>query len=196
MGRQEVTGTMPTSLRGPLEAHPNRPVAGFTLVEILVVVSIVSIVLAVASVNLLPDDRRTLADEAERLALLFELAGDAAASQGGSFAWQATGKRHAFYRRNSEEQWSSDVGDELLRPRDWPDGVRLESLDINHVQAAPDERLVFTASGAAIPFAVTLALGKERVCVLGNALGRVAIVDPAHRYSQREQRTQPTASVC
>lgn len=152
---------------------------GFTLVEILVVVAIIGIVLAVASVNLLPDDRRTLETEAERVALLFELARDAAISGGEELAWQADGRRYAFYRRGEEKQWVDVAGDEMLRSRDWPSGLKLEVMKINHVAVASDARLIFAPSGVTPPFELVLSLGQARVGVRGNALGRVEVVKGA-----------------
>lgn len=149
---------------------------GFTLVEILVVVAIIGIVLAIASVNLLPDDRRTLETEAERVALLFELARETAISGGEELAWQADGQRYAFYRRGEDRQWVPETGDEMLRPRDWPAGLKLDALKINHVAAAAEDRLIFAPSGVALPFELVLSLGQARAKVRGSALGRVEVV--------------------
>lgn len=156
-----------------------RRAAGFTLVEILVVVAIIGIVLAIASVNLLPDDRRTLETEAGRVALLFELARDTAISGGEELAWQADGRRYTFYRRGEEKQWVAEAGDEMLRPRDWPAGLEIEAMKINHVAVASDARLIFAPSGAALPFELVLRLGQERAGVRGSALGRVEVVGGA-----------------
>ena len=149
---------------------------GFTLVEILVVVAIIGIVLAIASVNLLPDDRRTLETEAERVALLLELAQDIAISGGEELAWQADGQQYAFYRRGKEKQWVPETDDEMLRSRDWPSGIKVESLKINHVAATAEGRLIFAPSGLALPFELILRLGQERAGVRGNALGRVEVI--------------------
>lgn len=152
---------------------------GFTLVEILVVVAIIGIVLAIASVNLLPDDHRTLENEAERVALLFELARDTAISSGEDLAWQADGQHYAFYRRGEDGQWVVETSDEMLRSRDWPSGLMLESMTINHVVATSESRLVFVPSGVVIPFELVLRLGPERAGVRGSALGRVEVVKDA-----------------
>jgi general secretion pathway protein H len=152
---------------------------GFTLVEILVVVAIIGIVLAIASVNLLPDDRRTLENEAERVALLFELARDSAISSGEELAWQADGQHYAFYRRGEDKQWVVETGDEMLRSRDWPAGLKLEAMKINHVAATAEGRLIFAPSGVALPFELVLTLGQKRAVVRGSALGRVEVVNDA-----------------
>ena len=152
---------------------------GFTLVEILVVVAIIGIVLAIASVNLLPDDRRTLETEAERVALLFELARDSAISSGEELAWQADGQHYAFYRRGKDKQWVAETGDEMLRSRDWPAGLKLEAMKINHIAATAEGRLIFAPSGVALPFELVLTLGQKRAVVRGSALGRVEVVGDA-----------------
>lgn len=152
---------------------------GFTLVEILVVVAIIGIVLAIASVNLLPDDRRTLETEAERVALLFDLARETAISGGEELAWQADGQHYAFYRRDEDTRWVAETADEMLRSRDWPAGLKLEAMNINHVAAAAESRLIFAPSGVALPFELVLSLGKERAVVRGSALGRVEVAKDA-----------------
>lgn len=152
---------------------------GFTLVEILVVVAIIGIVLAIASVNLLPDNRRTLETEAERIALLLELARDAAISGGEELAWRADGQHYAFYRRGEDKQWVAETGDEMLRSRDWPSGLKLESMKINHVAATSEARLIFSPSGVVVPFELVMTLGQKRAGVRGSALGRVEVVRDA-----------------
>jgi general secretion pathway protein H len=152
---------------------------GFTLVEILVVVAIIGIVLAIASINLLPDDRRTLETEAERVALLFELAQDAAISGGDELAWQADGLHYAFYRQDEKKHWVAETADEMLRSRDWPSGIKLQSLKINHVVATSEDRLIFAPSGMGLPFELVLSLGQERAGVRGNALGRLEVIKGA-----------------
>lgn len=153
-----------------LRRHP----AGFTLIEILVVMAIVGIVLAVASVNFLRDDRQLLEAEVDRLALLLQLGRDTAAARGEAVAWAGTPSRYGFLRRDETGAWVAD-GDEFLRERELPAGIRLAALSINHVAAALGERVLFYPTGACVPFEIVLALGERRARIVGNAAGRVEV---------------------
>ena len=66
----------------PATRNPN-PCTGFTLVEVLVVMVLVGITLALIGLNLMPDDGRTVRNEAQRLALLLEQARDEAVAREG-----------------------------------------------------------------------------------------------------------------
>ena len=61
----------------PPRGRPLRAV-GFTLIELLVVVAIVGIVVAVAAVNLFPDEKQAARREATAVALAIEHARDTA----------------------------------------------------------------------------------------------------------------------
>lgn len=156
-----------------MAAKLRRHGAGFTLIEILVVLAIVGIVLAIASVNFLRDDRQVLDAEADRLALLLQLGRDTAAARGEPIAWAATAGRYGFLRRDEDGAWVA-VGDELLRERALPEGTRLAGLSVNHLPASLGERVLFHPSGADLPFEIVLALGERRAQVVGNAAGKIA----------------------
>lgn len=149
---------------------------GFTLIEILVVVAIVGIILAVASVNFFPDERRTLETEAERIALLMELGRDTAAMQGITLAWAASPRGYGFSRQNEQGDWVQDGLDEALRERALPEGVRVAELLVQHQPVPAGERLVFSPSGTGAPFEVSLVLAQYRMRVVGNVAGRVVVM--------------------
>lgn len=101
---------------------------GFTLIEILVVVTIVAIVTSVAMLSLtLVGDDRDSRTEARRLASLLEVALDESIMQGREFGVELVtgGYRFVEFDRLTL-QWAEIPGDETLRPRNLPDGVFLE----------------------------------------------------------------------
>lgn len=165
---------MDNPLRRTAGHRAHHPCSGFTLIEILVVVAIVGIILAVVSVNLLPDDRRTLSTEAERLALLLELGRDTATARGETLAWVAESGHYEFLRQDERGDWLPDQ-DPSLRARAFPAGVALAGLSVDHAPAVPGERLLFTPSGVNAPFEIELALGPRRARITGNAAGRVEV---------------------
>lgn len=149
--------------------------AGFTLVEILVVLVIIGITVALISINLMPDDRRVLTTEAQKLALLFEQARDEAIISGKVIAWSVEGDKTHFWRKDDQAQWILNSGDELFRDRDLASGVKLADLQINSVKAAVNERLLFSPSGMNMPFKLELVLNASRVSIAGDNMGKLAL---------------------
>ncbi len=149
--------------------------AGFTLVEILVVLVIIGITVAMVSINLMPDDKRVLTTEAQKLALLFEQARDEAIISGKEIAWSAEGDKTRFWRKDDQGKWALNSGDDLFRERDLAPGVKLAELQINSVKAAMNERLVFSPSGMNMPFRLDLGLNASRVSIMGDNLGKLVL---------------------
>jgi len=165
--------------------RPNRPsgdgrhgAAGFTLLEILVVMVVVGVSLALVSVNFTSDDRRRLRDSGERLAAILEQAQDEALMTGASLAWSATDLGYKFWRLDPDHKWIDAGGDEWLRERLFDAGVTLAELRLDDHPAKPDTRVVLSASGHNVPFRVVLALRAERISISGDVLGRITL-EPA-----------------
>ena len=107
---------------------PRRAGLGFTLVEILVVITIVGIVLSVAvlSLGVLGDDRE-MDTELRRYVSLVELARDEAMLQGREYGLEFLVQGYRFVELDPlTRQWTEIVGDDVLRPRDLPDTVEFE----------------------------------------------------------------------
>jgi general secretion pathway protein H len=149
--------------------------AGFTLIEILVVLVIIGITVAMISINLMPDDKRVLTTEAQKLVLLFEQARDEAIISGKAIAWSAEGDKSRFWRKDDQGKWIPDSGDELFRERDLASGIKLAELQINAVKAAMNERLIFSPSGMNMPFKLDLGLNASHVSIAGDNLGKLAL---------------------
>ncbi|WP_041673365.1 GspH/FimT family pseudopilin [Sulfuricella denitrificans] len=149
--------------------------AGFTLVEILVVLVIIGITVAMISINLVPDDKRVLTTEAQKLALLFEQARDEAIISGKEIAWSVEGDKTRFWRKDDKGKWATVSGDDLFRDRDLATGVTLAELQINSVKAAMNERLIFSPGGMNMPFKLDLVLNTSRVSIAGDNLGKLVL---------------------
>jgi len=95
-------------------ARKARRAAGFTLVEILIVMTIIGITLGMVSLNAIPSPRQDLENEAKRLTLLLQLARDEAIVRNRQVAFEATPERYRFLVR-TDEGWVPVTKDDLLR---------------------------------------------------------------------------------
>ncbi len=157
---------------GPLALRTRRPVAGFTLVEILVVVAIAGVVLAVAAVNLFPSDEEIARKEASQLALDIEAARDDAWFGGRPTAVSLDDGKLRVMRLTAERSWGVVPG----RARRLPDTVKVTSLAIDGEPVAVREPLVFLPDGLGVPFRVALDSRGLPRAVEGDAAGRVMAV--------------------
>ncbi len=174
--------------------------AGFTLIEILVVIVIVAIVLSIGlmSFGVLGDDRE-LQTEARRFASLTEVALDEASLQGREFGIELMNGGYRFVEYDTElGQWLDVPGDDTLRLRSLPENVSLElyledkRILLDDDPAAfedPEEdrlrpgaevyapHLLVYSSGDTTPFELHILrdYDEQRVVLRGNALGAIEI---------------------
>ncbi len=100
----------------------------FTLIEILVVVSIIGIVLSIAvlSLGVLGDDRQ-LREEARRFAALVQVAQDEAVMQGRDFGIEFMSNGFRFVEYDPFlNAWGDVIGDEALRMRSLPEEAEFD----------------------------------------------------------------------
>ena len=143
--------------------------AGFTLLEVLVVVVIIGIIasMAVVSVNVLGGDRE-MDQETARLAAVLGQAREDAMLQGRDVGLRVDPAGYDFLRYDTRsEQWTVASDDPVLRSRALPPGVelelRLESRSVQLAsrasgdpQAPPSPQIVVQASGDLVPFEILL----------------------------------------
>ena len=146
---------------------------GYTLIEILAVLVIVGIVIALATVQYARSPAQALEHEAQRLALVLELARDEAMTRGCTLAWTARGDAHRLVCRR--EQIAARAGDDLYAKRPWSGTVALERVSIAGVPVSRESPLLFTPSGINAPFELVLAMEGNRVKLAGDFLGRVSV---------------------
>lgn len=143
--------------------------AGFTLVELLVVMVIMALALSGASLALRADDARRLTGEAERLALLLQLAREESRIGGAPLAWVATPQGYAFERRElfrDGPEWLPVRNDEQLRPREFPAGLDVLHVDADGRRLATGERLNLGWQGAQ-RVVIELVMGRARARIAG-----------------------------
>jgi len=148
--------------------------AGFTLLEMLVVLLIAGILISLASLTLSRNPRTDLNEEAQRLALLFQSADDEAQVRSRPIAWQPVEGGFRFDIR-TDDGWRP-LRDDLLGPRRWDGGVT--GVSIRWPGAGDDtraSRIVFGTEAVDVPVEVTLFSAVGSVTIVGTGNGRFEV---------------------
>ncbi|VWD58759.1 type II secretion system protein GspH [Burkholderia lata] len=145
---------------------------GFTLLEMLVVLVIAGLLVSLASLSLTRNPRTDLREEAQRIALLFETAGDEAQVRARPIAWQPTA--HGFHFDVSSPDGWRTLRDDLLRPRDWDGGVTGADIDYPGSDTHAN-RVVFGTESIDTPVRVTLHSAVGSATIVGTGNGRYEV---------------------
>ena len=162
--------------------------SGFTLIEVLVVVTIIGIISAVVVLSLgnLGDDRE-LQTEARRITSLIEMASDEATLQGRDFGLELLQTGYRFVEHDAlTGQWSEVFGDELMRLRqlaqdtefdlfledrrvlldiDAADSAQNDDADDNYLSQDYLPHILILSSGDITPFRLEIVRNTDRSSV-------------------------------
>jgi general secretion pathway protein H len=171
-------------------ASAGRRQAGYTLVELLVVLVVIGIMLGLVSLSIAPDNQAKLRRDAERLEALFALAAEEAQLSSRPLAWRGDEKGYAFYRRVREE-WVPLAGDAEFKARSWdvaPVRITLAASDVPRWStrgagsgggfggvADGSTALAFPRDGAQAAFELTLEADGKRVVLKGDGGGHYQV---------------------
>ncbi len=147
---------------------------GFTLVELLVVMVIIGLTLGMATLNAIPSPRQDLDKEAQRLALLLQLARDEAIVRNRLVAFEANGDRYRFMVRG-DAGWEPVTRDDLLRERGFknpPLQLVLEPAGTGNPEML---RITFGREPVDRPFVLTMATGGNTVAIRADGVGHFTV---------------------
>jgi general secretion pathway protein H len=150
------------------------PPRGFTLLELLVVLVIAGLLLGMVAFNAMPGERQVLQNEAQRIALLLQLARDEAIVRNRPITFEAESDRYRFLIREGNK-WEPMSQDDLLREREFkraPIG-----LSINPAVAAETNplRIVFGREPVDKPFVLTFSIGDASVAIRADGIGHFVV---------------------
>lgn len=146
---------------------------GFTLLELLVVLVIIGLTLGLVTLNAAPSQRQAMQQEAQRVALLLQLARDEAIVRNRPIAFEAAGGGYRFLVRDNRE-WKTLPQDDLLRERQFQRAVTLLLDPPTNVPGAP-LRIVFGREPVDKPFVLTLASGNFHAAVHADGIGHFTV---------------------
>ncbi len=176
----------------PILAHgANNPCAGrcrtdagqhgFSLLEVLLVLTIIGITSTAALAFFPSSDTQSLHREAQRLAQLFPLAQAEARTSGQTVVWETDAKGYRFIRLPRVLRLPPDMTaylptatrtttmDEALRARPWPVGPGV------HITVAPPQARRFDGEWLAGPMHIVLEQAGQRVVIERRADGRYLV---------------------
>jgi general secretion pathway protein H len=153
-------------LRGNL-----RTARGFTLLELLVVMVIAGIMLGFVSFNAMPSEQQALQGEAQRIALLMQLARDEAIVRNRPIAFEADAERYRFLLRE-ENTWEVLTQDDMLREREFKRSPIVLAID---PPSPPPLRVVFGREPVDKPFILTMSLGGAQVAIRADGIGHFVV---------------------
>ena len=147
---------------------------GFTLLELLVVMVIAGITLGIVSFNAMPNERQVLQNDAQRIALLLQLARDEAIVRNRPIAFEAEADRYRFLLRE-ENVWRPLQQDDLLREREFKRVPVSFSISPLSAEQGYPLRIVFGREPVSKPFVLTLATGDSHVAIRADGIGHFSV---------------------
>lgn len=138
----------------------------------LVVLVIAGLLVSLAAVTITRNPHTDLNEQAQRLALLFESAGDEAQVRARPIAWQPVEGGFRFDIR-TDDGWRP-LRDDLFAPRNWEGGITDVSINYPGTATHPN-RVVFGVESIDVPVTVTLSSAAGSATIFSTGNGRYGV---------------------
>lgn len=131
--------------------------AGFTLIELVVVMIILAILAGSIGARLAAGTSGAIKAEARRLALVLQTVQEQAVLDSTLYALRITPSGYFFMKLTPNSELEKIVDDDLFRPRDLPEPIRFESVLVDEQELDPDNpSLLFTPDSGIPMIAIVL----------------------------------------
>jgi len=144
------------------------------LLELLVVMVIAGIMLGMVSFNAMPDARQILHNDAQRIALLLQLARDEAIVRNRPIAFEAEADRYRFLLHD-ENTWQVLNQDDLLREREFKRSPVMFTISPPTAEQAAPLRIIFGREPVSKPFVLTLTIGDAQAAIRADGVGHFVV---------------------
>ncbi len=160
-------------------SKPKTKQKAFTLLELLVVLVIVGIMLGAIALNAVPGDKQLVQNEAQRIALLLQLARDEAIVRNRPVAFEADASQYRFLIRQNDN-WQALTEDAILRERAFKRGPLELSINPSNpsspvMKEGLPVRIVFGREPVDKAFVLTLALNGQSASVRADGIGHFQV---------------------
>lgn len=147
---------------------------GFTLLELLVVLVILGIMLGAVTLTSIQTDKQRLQTDAQRIAILLQLAREEAIVRNHPTAFEATQQGYQFLEL-IDRKWITIVDVDTLRPREFSfPSIRLD-IEPNEQLSSEKIRILFGREPVSKPFILHMQVAENRVAIQADGVGHFTV---------------------
>lgn len=179
---------------------------GFTLIEILVVMVLISFMAGFILIYLIPDQNKKLTEESTRLRQVLTLASDFSRLAGKKIAWQSNGREYFFLaeeiKDNKIPQWvefkPKRYAEDTFSRWTLASGISIDKININDKDYTVDEktRIIFSPAGINPPFSIYINSSENSLpsrVLEGSPIGTIVDLEEVKQLTIK-QNTETMAS--
>ena len=155
-------------------SQPRIRTSGFTLLELLVVLVVMGIMLGMVSMSAIPNKKQALTGDAQRIALLLQLAREEAIVRNRPIAFEMDSDQFRFYIRG-DNSWEPLTDNDLFRERSFQKSPLVITMQPSPTQSALPLRIIFGREPVDKPFVLTLAFEDASVSIQADGLGHFSV---------------------
>ncbi|HEX7644191.1 MAG TPA: type II secretion system minor pseudopilin GspH [Burkholderiaceae bacterium] len=154
----------------------HRHARGFSLLELLIVMAIVGLTLGMVSLSASQNAQKDLQNDAQRIALLLQMARDEAIVRDRPVAFEADENHYDFLVKNDKD-WEPISDDDLMRSREFKRAPVTLSMTPQPESSQNNGmlRIVFGREPVDKPFVLKLAQGDDAVSIQADGIGHFTV---------------------